>query len=539
MDYISNVVTTKVQLQTHFIVKKGEIIMRFSKVATGILLLFALIACQGDNSMESMSSLISLDENSTSSNDISTSFNDVSSSVDDISISLGERSNAETTSSSNSNDIPINPVIVFPPDPGYSNPVTAHDPSIFKDDDGTYYTFGSHFAVTKSTNLIRWQQVSNDGSASNLYGRNWKDVLRPAFNHLNANPDSTWAPAVHKFGNKYYMYYSLSTFGSSVSYIGRVSADHVLGPYDDSVEIVKSDGRGGPNAIDPELFFDKDGKLWLVYGSFFAGIYIKELYADGVNIGLPKEIGYGKLLWNGSNQGPEGPFIFYNPDTNYYYLMASHGSLSTNYNMRVARSTNPDGPYLDPRGLDVANFRDAGLKLAGNFQFTNYPRGYAALGHNSVLVENGRYYAVYHSRYRQGVDGVTGYHNQYVNQIVFNVNGWPLLVPHNFAGELLQTITTTQAAKYYDVLIHTGGDSGSFAQSTTYQFKTDGNISDYENDLVGTWKTINNYYIEIKIGLNTYEGLIIPAWNNDRNRPGLAITAYSRSGLSLWAHEHV
>jgi len=116
---------------------------------------------------------------------------------------------------------------------------------------------------------------------------------------------------------------------------------------DNSVEIVKSDGRGGPNAIDPELFFSKDGRLWLVYGSFFAGIYIKELYASGENIGLPKEDGYGKLLWQGGDQGPEGPFIFYNPNTDYFYLMASHGSLSTNYNMRVARSKNPDGPYTD------------------------------------------------------------------------------------------------------------------------------------------------------------------------------------------------
>lgn len=429
--------------------------------------------------------------------------------------------------------------LVFPANPIFSNPVTAHDPSIFKDDDGTYYTFGSHFAITKSTNLIHWQQVAHDGAHQNLYARNWKTVLSDAFAHLNADAGSTWAPAVHKFGNKYYMYYSLSTFGSSVSYIGRVSADSVLGPYDNSVEIVKSDGKGGPNAIDPELFFDKDGKLWMVYGSFFAGIYIKELHASGENIGLPKETGYGKLLWQGGSQGPEGPFIFYNPDTDYYYLMVSHGSLFTNYNMRVARSVNPDGPYLDPRGIETVNNRNSGLKLAGNFQFTGYSRGYAALGHNSVLIEDGRYLAVYHTRYRQGVDGVTGQHNQYVNQMFFNKNGWPLLVPHHYAGENLQKVTMEQAAKSFDVLIHTGGDSAGFANSVNYRFNSDGKLIDSNKDEVGSWKIIDDYYVEIKIGLNTYEGFIVPAWNNDLNRPGLTITAYSRSGLSLWANEKI
>lgn len=428
--------------------------------------------------------------------------------------------------------------IIYPSNPNFGTNVTAHDPSIFKDDNGEYYTFGSHFAVTKSTNLKKWTQVANDGGSSVLYARNWRDVLADAFTHLGANPGSTWAPAVHKFGQKYYMYYSLSTFGSSVSYIGRVEADSVLGPYDNSIEIVKSDGKGGPNAIDPELFFDKDGKLWMVYGSFFAGIYIKEMYAEGEQIGLPKETGYGKLLWQGGNQGPEGPFIFYNPDTNYYYLMVSHGSLSTNYNMRVARSVNPDGPYLDPRGLSTSNYRDSGLKLAGNFQFQNYPTGYAALGHNSVLIENGQFFAVYHSRYRQGPTGVTGFHNQFVSQLFFNKNGWPLMGPNRYADEQLQTITMAQASKEFDVLIHTGGDSEGFATSITYRFNQNGEIVDDDNDAIGTWSINNDYDVEIKIGLNTYEGVIVPQWNHDLQRPGLAITAYSRNGLSLWANEH-
>ena len=48
-----------------------------------------------------------------------------------------------------------------------------------------------------------------------------------------------------------------------------------------------------------DSFYDKDGTLWMVYGSFFGGIYIKELDKNG----LPVEDGYGKLLWAGDGQG--------------------------------------------------------------------------------------------------------------------------------------------------------------------------------------------------------------------------------------------
>ena len=45
---------------------------------------------------------------------------------------------------SNGRDEELNEII-YPTNPAFGNNVTAHDPSIFKDDNGDYYTFGSHF----------------------------------------------------------------------------------------------------------------------------------------------------------------------------------------------------------------------------------------------------------------------------------------------------------------------------------------------------------------------------------------------------------
>ena len=68
---------------------------------------------------------------------------------------------------------------------------------------------------------------------------------------------STWAPAVVILNDKYYMYYSLSTFGSQVSYIGRVEADSPLGPYTNSVEILRSRNLTAPMQLIRKYFLIK------------------------------------------------------------------------------------------------------------------------------------------------------------------------------------------------------------------------------------------------------------------------------------------
>ena len=112
--------------------------------------------------------------------------------------------------------------------------------------------------------------------------------------------------------------------------------------------------------VDPCTFFDKEGKLWMVYGSYSGGIYILEMNPD---TGFPLEgQGYGKKLLGKNHARIEGPYILYSPDTDYYYLFLSFGGLGANdgYNIRVCRSKSPDGPYEDALGQDMI---DCGGKL--------------------------------------------------------------------------------------------------------------------------------------------------------------------------------
>lgn len=75
---------------------------------------------------------------------------------------------------------------------------------------------------------------------------------------------------------------------------GLAVSKHPLGPFENRGIVADTWGTDDtlPNAIDAHIVWDKE-KCYLVYGSFFGGIYIKELDAK---TGLPlsgnaKELG--------------------------------------------------------------------------------------------------------------------------------------------------------------------------------------------------------------------------------------------------------
>lgn len=77
--------------------------------------------------------------------------------------------------------------------------------------------------------------------------------------------------------------------------------------------------------------------------------------------------------------------------------MISFGTLASDgaYNIRVARSENPDGPFIDPEGNNVINARPRiginscqyGARLIGNFWLDKSEIGYLSPGHNSALYD--------------------------------------------------------------------------------------------------------------------------------------------------------
>ncbi len=433
------------------------------------------------------------------------------------------------------------PDAVRPRKPNFGSQVAVHDPSIFKDDDGTYYAFGTHYAVASTTDLISWTQYATDGQWQKLYdsaspftfsGRQWPAALQETV-ELVAPDDtinSTWAPDVIKIGNKYYMYYSItSAFGSNRSAIGRVEADSVTGPYSNNKVLIDSvRGSSNPNAIDPTVFWDNDGGLWMVYGSAFGGICLRKLQTSGSNVGLIDESFEEIKLWSGSGNNAEGPYIFYNAETKYYYLMCSYGSLSSNYNMRIARSKEVTGPYLDVSGNEVESTPKGGNKLAGNYRFEGDSVN-RALGHNSVLIEGGKYFVVCHVRNEMGA------HHVEVRQLFFNEEGWPLLSPNRYAGEKIGKIAESEFVGDYDLIIHSEDNKEENVASSVYTFAEGGKLLEGEDE-VGTWKLTGGYYVTFDIDDVTYQGVAVPEWCTYQDRSVISITANSEYGFPVWAN---
>lgn len=417
----------------------------------------------------------------------------------------------------------------------YSGNVTCHDPSVYYDKaTKKYYAFGTHFSVVSSDDLINWKQVASENAPNTLFGTgNWASVLTASTALAGTAAGSTWAPSVIYLKGKYYMYYSLTTaFGANTSVIARVESDSVTGPYSNDTVIVESvttTESSHPNCIDPEVFTDKNGTLWMVYGSFSSGIYIKELDATG----MPVSDGWGTRIWyKGYSSGVEGPYIFYNEATGYYYLMVSEGDLNSNYNMRVARSENPDGPYVDLSGEEVTGSSVAGVKIAGNYKF-NGGSNKVALGHNSVIEVDDTYYVVCHVR-----NAVSGSHHLEVHQLYFNEDGWPVMNPNRYSGEVRGLITMEEAAGTYDVVVHSTETVDTIVASVQYTFAADGSITDESGASAGTWSVTDDYYVTIKLNNVEYKGVLAPAWRDYGETKGIyCMTAINSTGYTpLWAN---
>lgn len=436
--------------------------------------------------------------------------------------------------------------------------VTVHDPSVVKVDD-TYYVFGSHLASAKSTDLKAWNQVSTEVGAGNVLIPDPFVELKETFEW--AETRTLWAADVIQLKDgRFYMYYNACRGDSPRSALGVAVADGVEGPYKDLGILLKSgmdmtepladgsyyDATIHPNTVDPDVFYDKDDNLWMVYGSYSGGIYILKMDPES---GKPEPgQGYGKKLLGGNHARIEGPYMLYSPETKYYYLFLSYGGLDANggYNIRVARSKNPDGPFVDAEENDMAGAMGApgtlfddrsietyGAKLMGNFQWTGEGGeevgGYVSPGHNSAYYdeESGKYYLIFHTRYPNM--GET--HNVRVHQMFLNEDGWPVVSPHRYAGETIGKYGKKDVIGAYRLVNHGKDISADIKPSVAITLESDGRITGAS---AGSWKLSDGSKAEVTLDGIAYTGVFVNQWDEAAQSETVAFTVVSESGTAVW-----
>lgn len=445
--------------------------------------------------------------------------------------------------------------------------VSVHDPSVFYDK-GEYYIFGSHLAQAKSSDLRNWTQMftkeyDNPSSILGDLDQNLKKVFEWA-GHDDADTKnggySIWAPdviwnAAYQWEDGTqgaYMYYFSSSSTWRRSVISFAVSKNVEGPYkfvdtviysgftekdatDGSDRNIQYEGTNidelikegvikegfsekwvrdngtvynndyAPNAIDPNLIKEKNGTLWMSYGSWSGGIFLLQLdpatgkpYYPGVDSktadGRTIDRYFGTHLLGGWHQSGEAPYILYDNQTDYYYLFITYGGLTRTggYNMRLFRSKTIDGVYVDAKGnhpnynsYTSEKINDAfGIKVMGNYDFSALNSAYMAPGHNSAFIDDkGDWYLVYHTRFNEG----TEYHEVRVHRMVMTDEGWPVAVPFEYTGQekLMDATTEMQLAGTYEFVNQGTNTSGTPIPEETIQLNSNQTVSGGIN---GNWE---------------------------------------------------
>lgn len=302
-----------------------------------------------------------------------------------------------------------------------------------------------------------------------------------------------------------------------------------------------------PNAIDPTIYYGTDGKMYMTYGSWSGGIFTIEINPETGKCIHPKtgktsdgrmiDSYFGTKIAGGYGKSGEGPFIDYNPDNSYYYLWTTYGGLQANggYNMRVSRSKNPLGPYIDAAGRPAVlesstNLDSVGLKVMGNYKFSTLDTAYMAGGHNSVLRDDdGKWYLFYHTRFNNG----TEYHEVKVHEMFFNDEGWPVVTPFEFGGDHISEGGYDEAdiVGDYEYINHGTATNGNVINYQKIRLNSDHTIS---GDVSGKWEqSADSAAAVITIGNQKYSGYFIAA-ENEKGKKIMSFTAVGNNNQTIW-----
>lgn len=300
-------------------------------------------------------------------------------------------------------------------------------------------------------------------------------------------------------------------------------------------------GSYWPNCIDPCVFYDDNDKLWLSYGSWSGGIFMFELdettglrdytvkYTSKFSSGSDyrnciEDPYYGKKIAGGWYNSGEASYI--QKIGKYYYLFMSYGGLKgygdyfdVGYQIRVFRSENPDGPYVDclttagRKATFTSAFTDFGsntqtdygVRLMSCYKWDTMPYAEIAQGHNSAFVDHkGRAFVVYHTRQNNGNEG----HSVRVHQLFQNQDGWLVASPFEFAGEettqddidTRQLCSAADVAGDYQFIFHKYRQDASkqeYEVPVNVKLNADGTVS---GTYKGTWSLVpGTSYINITL----------------------------------------
>lgn len=278
----------------------------------------------------------------------------------------------------------------------FKNPVIPSDipdPTIIKIDE-TFYVTGTSsewapfYPLFSSKDLVNWIQIGHI---------------------FNEKPEWTshsfWAPELFYHNNKVFCYYTARRKKDNVSFIGVASSDSPYKEFTDYGPIIEY----GTESIDAFVFND-NGKLYISWKAYGLDdrpieILVSRLSDDGLSI----EGEVFSVLKDDERIGMEGQQHFKHGD--YYYIIYAAGGCcgpSSNYDVRIARSKNFEGPYE---------------KYSGNPILQGGDGDYLSGGHGTLVeTKDNRIFYLFHA-YRKGAGFYLG-RQPMLQEIEFTKDNW-------------------------------------------------------------------------------------------------------------------
>jgi xylan 1,4-beta-xylosidase len=306
------------------------------------------------------------------------------------------------------------------PQGSYRNPILAGfypDPSIARAGNLFYlvnstFTYFPGIPVFESSDLVHWKHIGNVIDRPTEIVFDGQSVSRGLF-----------APAIAYHAGTFYVINTAVDSGGNYLSTTREPA----GPWSDPIWLPQLEG-----AIDPSLFFDDDGKTYVVNNGPPDGkpqyeghraIWIQEL-----DLTSHRLVGPRKVLVNGGvdfSKKPiwiEGPHLYRH--AGWYYLMCAEGGTSAGHSEVVLRSHSLWGPFQPYAGNPILTQRDLPPNRADPI---------ANAGHADLVeAPDGSWWAVFlASRVYDKVRYNTG-RETYLLPVTWK-DGWPVILEHGKA----------------------------------------------------------------------------------------------------------
>jgi len=301
----------------------------------------------------------------------------------------------------------------------FTNPILAGfypDPSVCRVG-SDYYLVNSTFSyfpglpIFTSKDLVNWKLLGYALDTPEKLNLDGQGVSRGLF-----------APAIRYHNGQFYITCTLIDIGGNFV----VTAKRPEGPWSAPVWLPQVSG------IDPSLFFDDDGKAYIIFNSdppdnkgLYPGHRTLRLYEfDSEHL---KVVGDEHILVNGGtdiSKKPvwiEGPHI-YKVD-GLYYLMAAEGGTENGHSEVIFRSKSVDGPYVPYEQNPILTQRTLDPQRKNPITST----GHADL----IQTEHGNWWAVFLGcrPYSMSADGLYNTGRETFLAPVKWKDGWPIINP--------------------------------------------------------------------------------------------------------------